>query len=76
MNIESQARQRLAQDRQDSQNLQDNLVERAEEEIRANSPDSGLEEDARELLSESRHHEEHLTQTMSERTTEELHSSS
>jgi hypothetical protein len=73
MNIEDQARQRLAGERHHDRHLQDNLTERAVEEVLSNT-DSSLEETARELAADTRHQAEHLSETMVERAEEELKS--
>ena len=71
MNIEQKARQLLTQDRQNDRHLQDNLGERAEEEV-LDSSTSRIEEEARELLVENRQHQENLVDRMAERTSEEM----
>lgn len=71
MSIDHQARERLAQQRQHAENLQDNLLERAEEELAA-AGDSHIAEQAREALTEQRLHEQQLQNNMLERAEEEV----
>jgi hypothetical protein len=71
MSIDHQARERLAQQRQHTENLQDNMLERAEEELAA-AGESCIAEQAREALTEQRLHEQQLQNNMLERAEEEV----
>lgn len=71
MEIDEQARERLAQQRQDTENLQDTMLTRAEEQVQA-SDDSALDEQARKKLAEQRQHDEHIQDTMLHRSEEQL----
>lgn len=71
MSIDHQARERLAQQRQHAENLQDNMLERAEEELAA-AGESHIAEQAREALTEQRLHEQQLQNNMLERAEEEV----
>jgi len=72
MSTNEQARERLAQQRQHEEHVQETMRERSEESIRADNTDAQTEEKAREHLTQERHHEEHVQQTMLNRSEAEL----
>lgn len=72
MTIHESAREHGAQQRQDLEHHEENLLSRAEETLEKDHVDD-LEEEARELAAEQRHHAEHLHDTLLERAEEQVH---
>lgn len=68
MSIQEQARKLMVEERQQSEQLQENLLTRAAEEPTTEE----AQERARELLAAERQESEQLQETMLSRTTEEI----
>jgi hypothetical protein len=72
MTQDNRARQRLTQQRQHEEHIQESILERAEEEVRSASTDNPTQEQAREHLTQQRHHADHLQETMLNRAEAEI----
>lgn len=71
MNTEEQARERMAQQRQHGEHLQESMLRRAEGE--ANSPaNTSTEEHARQQMAQQRHESEHVQESMLSRAEAEV----
>lgn len=71
MNIEEQARERLAQQRQHEEHLEESILKRSEDSLHQEH-DHQTDEQARELLAQKRQEEEHLRETMLNRSESEI----
>ncbi|AFZ31839.1 hypothetical protein Glo7428_3356 [Gloeocapsa sp. PCC 7428] len=70
-NIEQEAREAMAQQRQQEEHLQQSMLSRSEAEVN-NPPGSHTEEEARELMIEQRQQEEQLQKSMLSRSAAEV----
>lgn len=71
MNTQEHARQLMAQERQQQEHLQDNLLTRACEEVEDQTNGEELEK-ARELMTQNRQKQEHLQNNLLARASEEI----
>jgi len=71
MNTEAEARKLAAEQRERDRILQEDMRERAEEEIAGNAPEETAEE-ARELIAQERQHAKHLRENMLNRAEEQM----
>lgn len=69
MTTQEQARQLMAEERQEAEHLQESMLERAAEEVQT-PPTGELDEQARELLARERQEAEQLRESMLERASE------
>jgi hypothetical protein len=74
MKPQETARKLMAQERREAEQVEEKMLERAEEELAAGTADPELEEQARELLSIKRQQEQALEDKMLSRAEEELQS--
>ena len=72
MDTEAEARKLMTEQREHDRILQEDLRERAEEEITGHNLPEATEEEARELITEERQQAKHLRENMLSRTNEEV----
>lgn len=71
MSTKEEAREAMAQQRQEEEDLQESMLSRSEAEI-ANKDESEIQAKARELMAEQRQQEEHLQESMLSRSAAEV----
>ncbi|MEQ8751973.1 MAG: hypothetical protein RID09_00450 [Coleofasciculus sp. G1-WW12-02] len=76
MNTQNEARKLATQERLADEQLKQNMLNRAEEEVEAPSADSPTQQQTRESATQQREKDEHLQQTMHSRAQENTPSGS
>jgi hypothetical protein len=76
MNIQEQARELAAQERQHKEHIKESMLNRAEAEVHNPDEDNLTQQHARELATQERRHDEHLKESMLNRAKGEIDSSS
>ncbi len=71
MSTQEQARQKMAESRQQEEHLKEAMLSRSEQELEL-ADNSEIDEEARELMVEQRQHDKQLKQSMLSRSEEEI----
>ncbi|MGF1538957.1 MAG: hypothetical protein ACFCU5_00670 [Pleurocapsa sp.] len=74
MSTQEEARELMAKSRQDEENIEQNMLSRAEAEVESSST-SQIDEESRELMAKQREHDRHLKNSLLSRSEAEISNS-